>query len=225
MTIEKADYLPKFNLKGIGDKIRLNAFKGTEDSFPYDGLWMFSGSQGSGKTLLMMHAVRDIVTAYPDVLIVSNISIFGVPSIPYQGIEDFEKYNNGKKGIVYVIDEIHTLFNSLESKNMPVSTIQVWSQNRKNRRVILGTSQRFTRIAKGIREQCKWHYECSGDFLGLIYKYRVLDGGNYNDEGKYILKEDEEMPRRHFYIPNKNAMLMYNTLEVVRRDDGKDDEK
>ena len=209
-------YQPDINLFGFSAVGRENQLK-TNDGFPYAGMWIFSGQQGSGKTLLMMHCLKDILLQYPDIMIVSNINIYGVPAIPYQGVEDFEKYNNGAKGIVFVIDEIHILFNSLESKGMPLSTMQVWAQNRKNRRLILGTSQRFNRVAKGVREQTTWNYECHRPILNRIYSYKVKDGANYDDNGKYVVPDGEEEPHRHFYIPKVSVMRMYNTLEVVKR--------
>lgn len=201
-------------LKNIVDNIRMEQFK-NEKEFPYDGIWIFSGAQGSGKTLHLMHVVRDIHRQYPDAIIVSNISIFGIPCIPYQGIEDFSKYDNGHKGIIFVLDEIQTMYNSLESAKMPPSTLAVWSQNRKNRRVILGTSQRFTRVAKGLREQTKWLIECKRALL-WFYPYRVYDGSDFDENGRYISPDEEEkLPRLRFYVPEKSVMLMYNTMEVV----------
>jgi len=207
---------PDIGIKNIPDVIRENMLK-DDSGFPYAGMWIFSGQQGSGKTLLMMHLVKQIHEQYPEALIVSNISIYGIPSIPYTGIGDFEKYKNGSKGIIYVIDEIHVLFNALESAKMPLSTMQVWSQNRKNKRLILGTSQRFNRVAKGVREQTTWNYECHRPILSVIYSYRVMDGANYDDNGKYIVEDEDDRPRRHFYIPKVSVMRMYNTLEVVVR--------
>lgn len=204
---------PDLNIKGISGLIAENTLK-TKEPFPYAGMWLFSGSQGSGKTLLMMHLLKQITEQCPDALIISNISIYGVPSIPYTGVEDFEKYHNGNKGIIFVIDEIHTLFNSLESKGMPLSTMQVWCQNRKNRRLILGTSQRFNRVSKGVREQATWNYSCKKGIGGLLYSYRVYDGASYDENGKYT--EDE--PKLNFYVPKVSVMRMYNTLEVVKRD-------
>ncbi len=209
---------PPMGIGNIGDVIKENQLK-TNDGFPYAGMWIFSGQQGSGKTLLMMHMVKQIIEEYPKALIVSNISIYGVPSIPYTGIEDFEKYKNGADGVIFVIDEIHILFNALESAKMPLSTMQVWAQNRKNRRLILGTSQRFNRVAKGVREQTTWNYECHRPLFNLIYSYRVLDGANYDENGKYVIEDEDDAPRRSFYVPSVSVMRMYNTLEVVRRDD------
>lgn len=207
---------PPINLKGIFDTMAENTLK-TDAGFQYAGLWIFSGAQGSGKTLLMMHLLKQVLEESPNAIVVSNISIYGIPSFPYTGIEDFNKYQNGKDGVIFVIDEIHTLFNSLESKNMPLSTMQVWCQNRKNRRLILGTSQRFNRVSKGVREQCTWNYECRRGIASLIYSYRVYDGACYDEQGKYI----EEEPKRCFYIPNVSVMRMYNTLEVVKREEFK----
>lgn len=213
------DFLqPDIGLKNVMDVIRENLLK-KNNGFPYAGLWIFSGQQGAGKTLLMMHLVREMHEQYPNAIIVSNISIFGLPCVPFKGISDFDKYANGADGCIFVIDEIHILFNALESAGMPLSTMQVWAQNRKNRRVILGTSQRFNRVAKGVREQTLFNYECFRPLLGVIYSYKVFDGALYDDMGKYIVEDEEDRPRRHFYVPNVSVMRMYNTLEVVRRDD------
>lgn len=202
------------NLLGLRDTMYMKRFK--DDSFPLHGIWVYSGAQGSGKTLNMIHTVLEIRKKFPKALIVSNINLYGIPHEIYQGIQDFDKYHNGQDGIVFVIDEIQTLFSSLESKNMSPSQLTVWSQNRKNRRVILGTSQRFTRIAKAIREQCFYHIECR-DFL-LFKLYRVLDATLYDDDGKYVGNPVLYKP----YIPKVEAMLKYNTLEVVQRDSEED---
>lgn len=210
------EFTPDLNIGGGLDVLREKTLL-DKLAFSYSGLWLFTGAQGSGKTLLMMHAVKKIHEEYPEALIISNISIFGLPCIPYTSIDDFDRYANGHKGCIFVIDEIHTLFSSLESKNMPISSLTVWSQNRKNRRVILGTSQRFNRVAKGLREQTKWNYECSRPLLGFLYSYSVFDGADYDDDGKYI----GEKSSREFYVPKVSVMRMYNTLEIVKRGDGK----
>lgn len=203
----------EFGIKNLGSVGRETQLK-NEKQFMYSGIWLFTGSQGSGKTLLMMHCLKQMMDEFPDAICVSNISIYGTPSYVYKGIDDFDKYQNGSRGTIFIIDEIHTLFSSLQSAKMPESTLTVWSQNRKNRRVILGTSQRFTRVAKGIREQTTFNYECSHPILNRFYSYRIKNGDEYDDAGKYIGEE----PKRLWYIPKVSVMRMYNTLEVVRKE-------
>ena len=200
----------KMGLGSAFDKSKLNLVK--RDSFPYQGLWVWTGQQGSGKTLSMMHVLCEMHKEFPNAIIVSNISIYGIPSIPYEGIEDFDNYANGEDGVIFVIDEIQTLFCSLESAKMPIEQIAVWSQNRKNRRVILGTSQRFTRIAKPLREQVCLHYQCLPKIWN-VHRYRVFDGSEYDENGNYT---GEPQPTQ-FYFPRFDVMTKYNTLEVVRR--------
>lgn len=216
-----ADYLqPEIGFENLGDAVRASMMRVT-DGFPYGGQWIFSGVQRSGKTLLLMHLVKQIVEQCPKVTVISNISIFGIPCIPYTGPEMFDdpRYQFGKDGVIYVLDEIQALYSSMESKNMPLSLIQVWSQSSKNRRLIMGTTQRYSRAAKPVREQTTFHYECRRPLFMVFYRYRVLDGANYNDEGQYIPPDGEEIPGFQFYIPSLSVMLMYNTLEVVKRPD------
>lgn len=210
---------PETNIKGIIPLLEEQTLK-NDTSFPYSGLWLFTGTQGSGKTLLMMHLLKIIHTQYPKAIILSDISIYGIPSIPYTGIEDIEKYSNGKDGLIVVLDEIHTLFNSLESKNMPLNQMQVWCQNRKNIRLILATSQRFTRVGKPVREQANLNYECKKP-LPFLYAYRVKDAQDYDDNGNYL----GDVENYNYYVPNVKVMRMYNTLEIVKREEHKSEEK
>ena len=148
----------KLNLKDIF-KSSYKVFKyGRDDGFPYHGIWCFTGGQGTGKTLTLVNVLLRLQELYPNVLIVSNIHFNEIGYIWYMGIEDFDFYNNGTDGIIFVLDEIQVLYSSLKSKNMDESELFIWCQNRKNRRVILGSSQRFTRVAKPIRlYKCRFH--------------------------------------------------------------------
>lgn len=204
-------YTPPLNLRGAGDVAAESRLLSKEE-FPYSGLWIFSGPQGSGKTLLAMHCVKHILDTCPKVKLVSNINIFGTDAEPYTGLDSFHKHYNGQYGTIFLIDEIHTLYNSLMSANMSVTQITEWSQNRKNRRLILGTTQRYSRAAKGLREQCTWHYECSRALFHRFYSFKIKDGADYDDDGNYT----GEDPAREWYVPNVSVMRMYNTREVIK---------
>ena len=118
--------------------------------FEPDGILVFCGPQGSGKTLSAVRYVLDLLRAFPRAILCSNVRIHGLPEsvryVPYTGLDCFDRYNNGFEGVIFLIDEIHIEFNSLESKNMPVSIITEIAQQRKQRKHIVGTSQVFGRI-------------------------------------------------------------------------------
>lgn len=143
-----------------------------KDFFWYSGTHIYVGRQGSGKTVtLVKHAMR-IKKRYPKAILVSNLKLksyqpttdkvllYEQPDKYYLQISDMDStidalltINNGKYGVMYIIDEIHTYFNSIESRNIPIYIFTEISQQRKQRKLILGSSQLFLRMAKPFREQ------------------------------------------------------------------------
>jgi hypothetical protein len=83
--------------------------------------------------------------------------------------------NNTKLGVIYLVDEIHTYFNALESKNIPMYVFTEISQQRKQRKLIIGTSQLFLRMAKPFREQCDNLIVCN-TIGGFLTFQRAYDG-------------------------------------------------
>lgn len=87
-------------------------------------------------------------------------------TIEYQGLDMLKSVNNGKLGVIFLIDEIHLELNSLESKNIDIDVMVEISQQRKQKKHIVGTSQIFMRMAKPLREQiydiiiCKNYFQC-----------------------------------------------------------------
>ena len=101
------------------------------------GITIFSGPQGSGKSLSMVHVYKKIIVKFPKAIVVTNLDTnFDVPNQikKYEGFEDF-KIENGIYGVIYILDEIHLILNSLESKGVPLSIIVELSQQRKQRKL------------------------------------------------------------------------------------------
>lgn len=89
--------------------------------------------------------------------------------------KDVVNGTNGIYGEIDVLDEIQNWFNSLESKDFPVEMLQEITQQRKQTKMIMGTAQVFSRIAKPIREQTYMLYEPTTLFgcLTLVRKYEI----------------------------------------------------
>jgi hypothetical protein len=186
--------------------------------FEPDGILVFCGPQGSGKTLSAVRYVLDLLRAFPRAILCSNVRIHGLPEsvryVPYTGLDCFDRYNNGFEGVIFLIDEIHIEFNSLESKNMPVSIITEIAQQRKQRKHIVGTSQVFGRIAKPFREQFKYVVQCK-TFFGLFSFNRVSRGEDIETK----IDESISCPvyRRYFFFHSPKLYQSYDTYAKIER--------
>lgn len=162
------------NLKHLIDIFRYKASfrKEHPDFFDPCGTLIFCGSQGSGKTLSAVSYISKIANMYPKSILVTNVAIdscmfpAGYDVREYTGLDDLKNIENGELGVIYFIDELHLELNSLESKNIDVDIMVEISQQRKQRKHIVGTSQVYGRMAKPLREQirdvvlCKCYFNC-----------------------------------------------------------------
>lgn len=146
------------------------------DYFYPSGIWVFCGSQGSGKTLSAVQCLQKMCKKYPKAKVCTNIEVKGIENeiIPFTDYEQLKTLDNGIEGIIFMLDELHVLWNSLESKEVPISEMACFCQMRKNRRVIIGTSQVYGRIAKPIREQLQYVIDCK-NYLGLVQVNKITD--------------------------------------------------
>lgn len=167
--------------KKISDIFRTIRYKSefavdNPDYFYPAGIWVFTGAQGSGKTLSAVKCLKKIIADYPKAIICSNLEIKGIDReiIPFTDYSQLSELSNGIEGVIFLLDEIHVLWNSLESKDIPISEMACFCQMRKDRRVIIGTSQVYGRIAKPIREQLQYIIDCR-NWFSCIQCNKVLD--------------------------------------------------
>lgn len=141
------------------------------------GVHLVAGEQGSGKTIFVTWFLMEMKKQYPNLKIRTNYN-FVHEDAPIEKWEDIILHNNGEYGQIDVLDEIQNWFSSLASKDFPVEMLNETTQQRKQRKMILGTSQVFSRTAKPIREQARFVYEPFTIFgvLTIVRKYKpVLD--------------------------------------------------
>lgn len=178
------------------------------------GINIFCGPQGSGKSLSMIHYLKKILADYPKAIVVTNIEFnFEVPNqiIEYTGFEDFQ-IENGIYGVIYVLDEIHLILNSLESKGVPLSVIVELSQQRKQRKLILGTSQVYSRMAKPLREQIRNVIICKNYFNLFQFNY-LVDAFESSEDSNGKLKFKKM--KTSFFFHRKEDYLAYDTYKKM----------
>ena len=114
-------------------------FSRPADFFKYQGLVIFEGRQGMGKTISMVKFMRDMQLEYPLAKCITNLDY----RYEDKKLKDWTMlidYKNGIKGVIVAMDELQNWFSSNDSKNFPPEMLSVITQNRKNRRIILGSS-------------------------------------------------------------------------------------
>lgn len=209
------DYLNKeFNLfSGIKAQIWKIKNKNPEE-LDVTGINIFTGSQGSGKSLSMIHVFKKLIYDFPKAIVVTNLEFnFTIPNKikKYEGFQDFQ-IENGIYGVIYLLDEIHLILNSLESKGVPLSIIVELSQQRKQRKLILGTSQVYSRMAKPLREQIRNIIICKNYFSLFQINYLVDAFESQEDNnGKLKFKK----MKVSFFFHRKEDYLAYDTYKKM----------
>lgn len=186
-------------------------FNKNPDFFNYQGCVIFEGRQGSGKTISMIEYARRMQKEYPKAKCTTNL---GYTNENAQ-LEDWRmllNYKNDIYGVIVAIDELQNWFSSNDSRNFPPEMLTIITQNRKNRRIILGTSQNFYLLAKPIRSQATELRRCS-TLLGCLTIVRrfepILDSEGNVQEFRRL--------GWYFYVHDKELRESYDTFKVIER--------
>lgn len=202
--------------KSIKYKIQFD--KDHPDWFVPDGIIVFTGSQGTGKTLSAVRYVVDLMEEYPKAILCTNVQInkFEDRQVWFDSVEKFKSVNNGEYGVIYLIDEIQLLFNSLESKNLDLNLFTTICQQRKKRKHIVGTSQVFNRISKGFREQFKYAVMCTNVF-GVLQYNKIVKGEDVtvDDSGNVVT----DKVSRAWWFHSPDLYNLYDTSATIDRTD------
>lgn len=207
-------------LKGIKALIQKYRFKmENPDFFEPSGCLVFCGAQGYGKTISAVSYVVKVANAYPKSILVTNVEINkellpdGYKVIEYNGLDCLKNIENGQYGVIYFIDEIHLELNSLESKNIDIDVMVEISQQRKQRKHIVGTSQIFQRMAKPLREQIQ-HIVICKNYFGVLQYNKLVDGfESYEENGKLHAK----VIKRYIWFHTPELYGAYDTYAKMRR--------
>lgn len=194
-------YLPK--------QIITDIYARDPEFFQYQGCIIFTGRQGYGKTIAMAEQAIRWRKEYPKAKCITNFALQGQDAV-LDHWRLLVGYKNGIQGVIACIDEMQNWFSSNQSKNFPPEMLEVITQNRKNRRVIMGTAQSFNRLGKPIREQATEVRRCNTFFGCLTVVHRVFPVLDSNGEVT-------EWKHRgwYYFVHNKELRESYDTWKVI----------
>lgn len=191
-----------------------------KETFKEYGCWFFVGKQGSGKTVSLVEQLERLRKRYPKLKIYTNMG-YAHETAPLKNLNDLlnvENYN-GKFGTVFVIDEIQNEFAASTSQNFPETVLSLITQQRKNRILILTTSQVFTRVQKPLREQCYRAIECK-TYLNRYTTCKHYDGIEYaesfdrSDDFKLLHRKRIEY---HSFVQTNDLRNLFDSYKLIER--------
>lgn len=191
--------------------------KANPDYFEPEGILVFCGWQGSGKTISAVNYIMQLSYIYPAAIICTNTDLPCINPkstvVEYKGMESLTDINNGYKGVIYFIDEIQLEYNSLESKNIPIEVFVEIAQQRKQRKHIVGTSQVYERLAKPFREQIRWIVSCR-NFFGRIQFNKLIDGQTATEKDGVLYYESS---KPYVWFHTVGLYTGYDTFAKMKR--------
>ena len=175
------------------------------------GLHLFCGEQGSGKTTAVVELIQRWKKRYPAMKVITNMDLKGEDkNITHW--RDILEYSNDIYGTAVVIDEIQAWFSSNESKNFPPEMLAEISQQRKQRKAIVGTAQVFSRVAKPIREQTHYIY-LPMTLLGCLTIVRKTKREYWDDEKQRFRK----YCGIYFFVHTDEIRNAFDTYKKIER--------
>lgn len=187
----------------------LDAFNRDPDNFREYGVHIVAGKQGSGKSITLTYMLLKYQQMYPKLKIKTNY-YYEFENAHIGHWKDVVNGTNGIYGEIDVLDEIQNWFYSLQSKDFPPEMLTEITQQRKQTKMILGTSQVFSRIAKPIREQTYMLYEPTTILgcLTIVRKYDITtDVSGQTDTKKF--------KGVFFFVHNDKLRNSYDTYRKI----------
>lgn len=179
------------------------------DFFDPQGMVIFTGFQGSGKTSALIQYTLELQEQYPCSVTLGNLG-YKKQKLELDDWRKLTTFKNAKKGVIVQMDETQNWFSSKQSGNFPPEMLAVVTQNRKNRRLLLGTAQSFYMLAKDIRTQCTEERKCT-TWLGCI---TIVHRVQHTCDGSGEIKNSKSLGW-YWFVHNDMLRYSYDTYHVI----------
>ena len=194
----------KFPKQYLKDLINKKEFQ-----FDLNGIYLFCGDQGCGKTAAVIHYLNQIKKYYPKCIINTNVN-YAHQDNSLNYIKDIFNYKNSHLGVINFFDEISGCLNSKLSGHIPLELLGRFNQQRKHYTCLIGTAQRYNKISKELREQAdyillpKTYFKC-------ITIVKITSRSNWNDNKQCFDRFDG----RYWFVHDDNIRNAYDTYQVI----------
>lgn len=181
------------------------------DEFKEHGFMLFSGKQGSGKTMAMTYYINRMIMKYPDVIVGTNYGLMCQDFVLDDYHQLFET-NNGLQGVIFGFDEIQATFSSRTWKdNFDPNLLAAICQNRKAHRLIYGSCQNIQLVDKSIRIQAMKYAKCLTISPGITIVAWFIP--EYDFEGNL---EKSKFCGLRLFFQDRSLRYQYDTFDLIK---------
>lgn len=175
------------------------------------GFHLFVGEQGSGKTVATVEFLQRIKGEFPLCKIATNFA-YKAQDSAIEHWKDLVFNNNDIYGQVDVVDEVQNWFSSNQSKDFPPEMIQEITQQRKQRKILIGTTQRFERMAKPLREQVNYIYYPM-TIAGCLTIVKICKP-KIDSDGQIM---EQRVVKRYFFVHTDEIRNSFDTYHKIKK--------
>lgn len=169
-----------------------------------NGVWVFVGLYGNGKTLSMVREAHRLFKR--------GYNCYSNCAVSFQSgvIERWQDLLDVPPHSVILLDELPNLLNNYNFKSMPDNLFSLLSQNRKIDIRIMATAQVFDDSVKKFRTLTKYIIVCNR--LG-----RLTVNNFYNQKQFSRGDSVKKVSFRRFFVAEDYMYNLYNTLEFIKK--------
>ena len=191
------------------------------DYFYPSGFICMVGVQGGGKTLVAVNYTYNLMQMYPKCILVTNIDLKDYPIddkrvFRFESADDLLKYKNGKKGVIFLIDEIHLYLGSQKgANNINPEVLQTICQQRKQRIHIVSTTQFFAQLNINLRRHFDTIVLCESKFFGFKQKISVINRDSIDEKESSGQRLEGEVKFTYSYWRSPEMFTRYDTYAII----------
>lgn len=177
------------------------------------GITCYVGLPGSGKTLSLVEELERLRIKFPEAKIYTN---FGYkhehgPILKWQDLVTIE---NGPEGVIFGLDEVHSIFDRKGWNKMPPEVLQLFSQNRKYAKQLICTAQAFEDVVVDIRRRTHLIIECR-----MVLNRWVFESAFFKNDYKEGVDGTYKPRRRAWrynFIATNYIFELYDTYQIIK---------
>lgn len=181
------------------------------NDFDQFGIHMIIGKQGSGKSTTVAYLLKKWQKIYPDLKVYTNMGYLDEDE-PLEYWQQLIVRNNGKSGVVNVIDDFKAWWSNADSKNLPPEILGEICQQRKQKKAIIGTIQVFSELPKAFRSQTHQVY-IPKTYFGCLTIVKKSDICFYDEKREKFIKTRGMF----FFVHTKEIRDSFDTFKKIQK--------